>query len=190
MRRSSLVRLYPSRWRRRYEAEFRALLDEEPLSPRLIVDVVAGAFLARVEPYPKSAQEDRRMTSRRLETTAAFAALLLALPAVVLLTSAVVRVMQPVQYEPAHTADAIVTWFATLQTGGVVLVVCPLLALVSGTLAVWGRLAEDGDLRADVGLFLAVSGRLLRRPALVAGAIAVLGSAAVLAFMVDRVIAG
>jgi len=190
MRRSSLVRLYPSRWRRRYEDEFRAVLDEEPLTPRLIVDVVAGAFAARLEPYPEPTLEDHAMTARRLETTASVAALLLALPALLLLTSALMRGLQPVQDEPAHTADAIFAWFVSLRAGQVVLVVAPLIALVLGLVAVWRRLAEDGDLRADVGLFLTASGRLLRRPALIAGVIAVLGSAAVLVFMVDHAIAG
>jgi hypothetical protein len=71
-----------------------------------------------------------------------------------------------------------------------VLVLGPLLALVLGLVAVWRRLADDGELRTDVGTFFAVSGRLLRRPALVAGVFAVLGSLAVLAFVVDHAIAG
>ena len=61
-------------------------------------------------------------------------------------------------------------------------------SLVLGLLAVWRRLADDADLRKDVGLFLAVTVRLLRRPALIAGVFAVLGSAAVLVFVVDHAI--
>lgn len=190
MRPSLLVRLYPSRWRRRYEDEFRALLEEEPLSARLVLDVIAGAFAARLDPHPEPTLEERAMTPRRTATAAAFAATLLVLPALVLLTSAAVRLVQPVQYEPAHTADAIVNWIATIHAGPVVLVVGPLLALGLGLIALWRRLAGDGELRNDLDTFFAVSGRLLRRPALVAGIFAVLGSLAVLVFVVDHAIAG
>lgn len=129
------------------------------------------------------------MTSRRMETAAAFAATLLVLPALVLLASAAVRLMQPVQYQPAHAANAIFNWFATLHAGPLVLVVAPIIALVLGLLALWRRLADDGDLRKAVGTFLGVSGSLLRRPALVAGVLAVVGSLAVLVFVVDHAIA-
>jgi hypothetical protein len=185
-----LVRLYPSRWRRRYEDEFRALLEQERWSARLLLDVVAGALAARLDPYAVSPQEEHAMTSRRVETTAALAATLLVLPAVVLLASAAVRLMQPVQYQPAHAADVIFNWFATLHAGPLVLGVGPIIALALGLLALWRRLADDADLRTDVGTFLAVSGKLLRRPALVAGAFAVLASLAVLTFAVAHAIAG
>ncbi len=190
MRPALLIRLYPSRWRRRYEDEFRALLDEEPVSARLALDVIAGAFAARLDPYPERTLEERAMAPRRMETAAAFAATLLVLPALVLLASAVVRLMQPVQYQPAHAADAIFNWFASINAGPVALVFGPLLALVLGLVALWRRLADDRELQTDVGTFFAVSGRLLRRPALVAGVFAVLGSLAVLIFVVDHAIAG
>ncbi len=190
MRPSLLVRLYPSRWRWRYEDEFRALLEEEPVSTRVVLDIIAGAFAARLDPYPERTLEERAMTPRRMETAATFAATLLVLPALVLLASAAVRLMQPVQYQPARAADTIVNWFATLHAGPLVLGVGPILALVLGLVALWRRLADDGELRTDVGTFLAVSGRLLRRPTLVAGVFAVLGSLAVLAVIVDHAIAG
>jgi len=41
-----LLRLYPNRWRERYEAEFAALLESHPATPSTIVDVVAGAIVA------------------------------------------------------------------------------------------------------------------------------------------------
>jgi hypothetical protein len=55
---------------------------------------------------------------------------------------------------------------------------------------VWRRLSADADLRTDVGLLLEVTGRLLRRPVLVAGSFATLGSLAVLVFVLDHAIAG
>ncbi len=185
-----LIRLYPSRWRRRYEDEFGALLDQEAWSVHLVFDVAAGALAARLDPYPASPLEERAMTSRRIDTAAAFLAALLVLPALVLLASSVVRLVQPVQYQPARAADVILTWFVSLNAGPLVLGVAPVLALTVGMLVVWRRLSSDADLRKDVGVFLAVSGRLLRRPALVAGVFAVLVSAAVLAFVVDHAVAG
>jgi hypothetical protein len=191
MRRTDLVRLYPSRWRRRYEAEFCALLEEERWSARLVLDVAVGALAARLDPYPAPTLEDRAMTARRAETAAAFVAALLVLPALfLLLASAAVRLMQPTQYQPAHTADAIFSWFVALHAGGAILVAGPIVALALGIAAVWRRLAADADVRADVSLFFQVTGRLMRRPALVAGSFATLGSLAVLVFVLDHAIAG
>src|SRR6266849_4370706 len=42
-----LVRLYPRAWRRRYEEEFVALLEEQPLTINVVLDVVRGALDAR-----------------------------------------------------------------------------------------------------------------------------------------------
>ncbi len=185
-----LVRLYPSRWRRRYEDEFGAVLDEERWSARLVLDVVTGALAARLDPYPAAPLEERAMTSRRIDNAAAFAATLLVLPAVVLLASAMIRLMQPVQLEPAHAADVIFSWFVSMNAGPLVLGVAPVLALVLGVFAIWRRLSSDQDLRADSRLFVDVSVRLLRRPAVVAGALATVASLAVLVFAIDHAIAG
>ena len=46
-----LVRLYPRAWRERYGAEMSAMLEEIPLTPAAIVDLVAGAIDARVAPH-------------------------------------------------------------------------------------------------------------------------------------------
>jgi hypothetical protein len=71
-----------------------------------------------------------------------------------------------------------------------VLGVAPVLALALGVLVVWRRLSSDPDLRADAHLFVDVSARLLRRPAVVAGALATVASLAVLVFAIDHAIAG
>jgi hypothetical protein len=39
-----LLRLYPRAWRQRYGAEFTALLEQQPLTPALVVDIVRGAL--------------------------------------------------------------------------------------------------------------------------------------------------
>src|SRR5580704_7224096 len=43
-----LSRLYPSAWRRRYGAEFEALLEDQTLRVQDIFDVLWGAFTMRV----------------------------------------------------------------------------------------------------------------------------------------------
>ena len=73
MRPSVLIRLYPTRWRRRYEDEFNALLQEERWSTRLVIDVAVGAIQARLSPYPASTPSARRgpLVRTKLDTVAA-----------------------------------------------------------------------------------------------------------------------
>ena len=59
-----LLALYPHRWRRRYGAEFGAVLDEQRSSPGLLLDVVLGAIDAHLDPQVAEDGEDplrRRM---------------------------------------------------------------------------------------------------------------------------------
>jgi len=46
----SLLRLYPSRWRQRYEEEVGALVNDEPLSLGAVLDLLRGAFDAHIHP--------------------------------------------------------------------------------------------------------------------------------------------
>ena len=46
----AMLRLYPSRWRARYEDEVRALIDERPTRPRDVLDLARGALDARLHP--------------------------------------------------------------------------------------------------------------------------------------------
>ena len=55
MRRRTLLRLYPSRWRQRYEEEVGALIEDEPLSLGAVADLVRGAFDAHMHPELGSA---------------------------------------------------------------------------------------------------------------------------------------
>ncbi len=130
------------------------------------------------------------MTARRIENGAALVAALLILPALILLSSAAMRQMQPAAYEPAHTANAIVTWFGSLHVVRAALIVGPLVALPLAVAAMWRRLSADAGLRSDVLLFVGASGRLMRHPILVLGTFASLGSLAVLLFAIDHAIAG
>ena len=45
---SLLVRVYPPRWRARYGAEFETLLEERPLGPFDVADVLLGALDAHL----------------------------------------------------------------------------------------------------------------------------------------------
>src|SRR5258708_32222423 len=48
MRMARLVRLYPAAWRARYGAEYVALLQAQPASPWIVLEVVYGALDAHV----------------------------------------------------------------------------------------------------------------------------------------------
>lgn len=55
-----LLKLYPRAWRKRYGDEMAELLRNESLSPSLVIDVLAGAVDARLNPHlASSAPHDR-----------------------------------------------------------------------------------------------------------------------------------
>jgi hypothetical protein len=70
--------------------------------------------------------------------------LLLVFPAVLFMTALVIRSLQPLQYEPAHTAQRIVDWYAARPHIGlwVLLIALPLAVLAIGALTLareWRR---------------------------------------------------
>ena len=70
----------------------------------------------------------------------AFLQLVLILPAALFMASLVVRNLGPSQYEPAHTAQQIVMWYAgRLWTLWVLLFTLPCIVLVSGGVALRTR---------------------------------------------------
>jgi len=62
--RSLLIRCYPARWRARYGDEFEAILEERPLGPFDVVDILLGALDAQLRLRGASAgiHEGRRFT--------------------------------------------------------------------------------------------------------------------------------
>ena len=64
-----LVRLYPRAWRERYGAEMSAMLEQIPLTPAAVIDLVAGAIDARVSPHVVAAS---RTTSTSEKENAMF----------------------------------------------------------------------------------------------------------------------
>ena len=45
-----LLTLYPPKWRRRYGAEFRALIAPQPFSITTVIDIIGGAIDAWIQP--------------------------------------------------------------------------------------------------------------------------------------------
>jgi hypothetical protein len=83
---------------------------------------------------------------RKLARVTAALELLLLFPAALFLIAIVVRNLQPLQYEPAHTAQRIVLWYsARIWTLWVLLLALPFAVLVTGSATVlsdWNRDTE------------------------------------------------
>lgn len=59
--RTLLIRLYPARWRARYGDEFEAILEERPLGPFDVADVLLGAFDAQLRLRGRGADTQKGM---------------------------------------------------------------------------------------------------------------------------------
>ena len=59
-----LLRCYPAAWRRRYGAELLDLLSEDPLTPRVVLDVAASGLTQRFRAARAALQGDTVMTIR------------------------------------------------------------------------------------------------------------------------------
>ena len=75
--------------------------------------------------------------------------LLLVFPAVLFMTSLVARSMQPQQYEPAHTAQRIVDWYASSPHIGLwfLLIALPLAVFVIGSATLFHEWRRNQPLR-------------------------------------------
>jgi hypothetical protein len=75
--------------------------------------------------------------------------LLLIFPAVLFMTALFARNVQPQQYEPAHTAQRIVNWYAARTHVGLwlLLIAFPLAVLVTGSIALVRNWRNDPALR-------------------------------------------
>lgn len=72
------------------------------------------------------------------------------------MTALFVRNLQPQQYEPAHTAQVIVNWYAARPHLGlwVLLIILPVAVLSSGAVTLFRNWKRDGQLRADARLVI------------------------------------
>ena len=86
---------------------------------------------------------------KSLKPALAMTELLLVFPAALFMTALFVRNLQPQQYEPAHTAQRIVDWFAARPHVGlwVLLIAMPFLVLFVGAVTLVRTWREDGVLR-------------------------------------------
>lgn len=84
-----------------------------------------------------------------LRRAIAAAELVLVFPAVLFMTALFVRNLQPQPYEPAHTAQRIVMWYAANPHVGlwVLLIALPFIVLVTGGLTLLRNWRDDGELR-------------------------------------------
>jgi hypothetical protein len=97
--------------------------------------------------------------------------LLLIFPAALFMTALFVRNLQPLQYEPAHTAQRIVNWYAARPHLGLwgLLIGLPLAVLVTGGGALLRSWSDEVDLREAARNALAAIGAHLAT-LLIAGA--------------------
>ena len=79
----------------------------------------------------------------------ATAELLLLFPSSLFMTALVVRTLQPAQYEPAHTAQRIVSWYAERPHVGLwlLLIALPLAALATGAATLLRSWVGEPNLR-------------------------------------------
>ncbi len=86
--------------------------------------------------------------------------LLLVFPAALFMAALFLRNVQPQQYEPAHTAQQIVSWYAARPGIGLwgLLIALPLTVLISGCTMLWRRWSDDVELRQAVRYTLSALG--------------------------------
>ncbi|HEV2751902.1 MAG TPA: hypothetical protein VGV12_15380 [Gemmatimonadales bacterium] len=97
------------------------------------------------------------VSSGTIKRTIAVTELLLISPALLFMIALVVRELQPQQYEPAHTAERIVMWYAARQwTLWVLLIALPLAALVIGSGRLLSSWRDDAELRQSARQALAL----------------------------------
>ena len=75
--------------------------------------------------------------------------LMLVFPAVLFMAALFARSIQPVQYEPAHTAQRIVDWYASSTHIGLwlLLIALPLAVLIIGSITLLNSWRRNPDLR-------------------------------------------
>jgi hypothetical protein len=98
-----------------------------------------------------------------IKRTLAATELLLVFPATLFMTALFVRELQPVQYEPAHTALRVVEWFSARPHVGLdlFLIALPFAAFVIGCATVFRSWRGDAGLRqAAVATLAAVRAHL------------------------------
>jgi hypothetical protein len=114
---------------------------------------------------------------------------LLVIPAALFMTALVVRSLQPQQYEPAHTAQRIVDWYAARPHLGlwVLLAALPFIVLFTGAITLLRSWRADAELRRSV---LGMLQTLRAQFSTVLVALATFAAACILAIVALHVLAG
>ena len=101
-----------------------------------------------------------KVNMRVMKYTIATTELLLIFPAALFMTALFVRNLQPLQYEPAHTAQQIVAWYAVRPRIGLwgLLIALPLAVLVTGSGTLLHKWNNDLELRQAARHTLAALG--------------------------------
>jgi hypothetical protein len=95
---------------------------------------------------------------KTIRSSIAAAEVLLVFPAVLFMAALFMRSVQPLRYEPAHTAQQIVTWYATRPHIGLwlLLIALPLAVLVTGCATLLRSWRSDSGLRNAAWQTLAI----------------------------------
>jgi hypothetical protein len=93
-----------------------------------------------------------------IKRTVAAAELVLIFPAALFMTALVVRAVQPVQFEPAHTAQPNVDWYAARPRVGLwrALITLPLAVLLTGVVTLLRSWTADAEFRQAARAMLAL----------------------------------
>src|ERR1700737_5394579 len=124
-------------------------------------DAEAGTVAASALRYLQlSCTLHYKVAMNTIKRTIAATELLLIFPAVVFMTALFVRELQPLQYEPAHTAQQIVNWYAVRPRVGlwVLLIALPFAVLIIGCAALlrsWSDVALQQSARQPLAAIAA-----------------------------------
>ena len=159
----SILRLYPSAWRRRYGEELSDLLDEMPSSPRTTLDLIRGAvtqhfraLLDRVAPrlVPAGGPPMPTHALQRHPTASALVAALIAAPTIIFVTLSFLAYQLEL--------PGMQTWLQPFMDGlnhaprivDLFLLTAPFVAFVIAALPLIGLRLErvDGELRITLAL--------------------------------------
>ena len=96
---------------------------------------------------------------KTIRPSIAAAELLLIFPATIFMGALVIRSLQPLQYEPAHTAQRIVDWYAARVHLGLwmLLIALPLTVLATGSVTLLRAWNDNAELRQQARQTLAES---------------------------------
>lgn len=165
-----LLALYPKAWRRRYGAEFEALLEDEGGSFRVLLDVLIGALDAHL--FPQGWEKEHRMRFSRAHIFVAIGALFPLLLIVLMALGLIPRDAELLGFVvmPFTVGLLIGRWWAPLVMLSYVWIVMPIVVWLSQGLSPISVLLDDYTLFLTVDLsvvsFIGYGARVLTAKAL------------------------